>query len=222
SYLQQGRIPDARRLLEACRRQAEAEASTPANARGSADPDTTMLGSYSQMRARFLIDSQLWDDDVVRWMLPAGEFPGPQLTFDYANAIAAIKRKDDVNARAYVERVIADRQRVEAWLDQQKIEQPQYRKRALILTGQVQALLSLRQGKTAEAVKELQRIAEVERAMPFEFGPPFNDKPTDELFGEILLALNRPSEARDAFQLSIMRTPGRSLVLAGLAQGANA
>jgi tetratricopeptide (TPR) repeat protein len=219
SYLQQGRITDARRLLDDCRRQAEQMAGTPAGAAASADPDTSLVGSYSQMRARFLIDSQLWDDDVVRWTLPAGEFPGPQLTFDYTNAIAAFKRKDDANLRLYTERATSDRQKLEAWLDQRTIVQPQYRKHAQIVTEQLQALLSLRQGKTAEAVKELQRIAEAERAMPFEFGPPSIDKPTDELLGEILLALNRPSEARDAFQLSLARMPGRSLVLSGLAQG---
>ena len=221
SYLQQGRIPDARRLLEACRRQAELEASTPPSG-ATADPDTTLMGSYSQMRARFVIDSQLWNDDVIRWTLPAGDFPSAQLTFDYTNAIAAIERKDDANARVYADRVMADRQKVEAWLERNKVEEPRYGNRARILTSQLQALLLLRQGKTGEAVQELRKVAEEERAMPFEFGPPYIDKPTDELLGEVLLTLNRPAEARDAFQLSLVRTPGRSLPKAGVARAAQA
>src|SRR5262249_1715029 len=152
--------------LEACRRQAELEANTPPSG-ATADPDTTLMGSYSQMRARFVIDSQLWNDDVVRWTLPAGDLPSAQLTFDYTNPIAAIERKDDANARVYADRVISDRQKVEAWLERNKVEEPRYGKRAHILASQVQALLLLHQGKTAEAVQELQKIAAEERAMPF-------------------------------------------------------
>ena len=33
-------------------------------------------------------------------------------------------------------------------------------------------------------------------ALPFEFGPPFVDKPTHELLGEILLEAGRPQAAR--------------------------
>ena len=54
--------------------------------------------------------------------------------------------------------------------------------------------------------------------MPLEFGPPTIEKPSDELLGEMLLQLNRPSEARDAFQAALARAPGRRLVVEDLAR----
>jgi hypothetical protein len=96
-YLQQGRTPDARRVLEGCRREAEGDAARAAAKKGEADPDTTLVDSYSEMRANFLIDTQLWNDDVVHWTLPAGEHAFAQFTFDYANALAAIQRGDNAS-----------------------------------------------------------------------------------------------------------------------------
>jgi hypothetical protein len=48
-------------------------------------------------------------------------------------------------------------------------------------------------------------------------GRPSIEKPTDELLGELLLQLHRSSEARDAFQTALARTPGRKLVVEALA-----
>jgi len=52
--------------------------------------------------------------------------------------------------------------------------------------------------------------------MPFEFGPPAIVKPTAELLGEQLLKLGKPDEAHAAFERAAERTPGRTLVVAGL------
>jgi tetratricopeptide (TPR) repeat protein len=217
-YLQQGRTADARRVLEGCRQEAERDAARAAARKGEADPDTTSVDSYSEMRASFLIDTQLWNDDVVHWTLPAGEYEFAQFTFDYANALADIQRGDNAAAREAVARVESDRQRCEAWLDQRKLQEPQDRKRVLMLTGQLQALLLLKSGKGDDAVRELQRLAADEQEMPLQFGPPFIDKPTNELLGEALSQLNRPSEAQAAFQDSLARAPGRRLSTAELAR----
>jgi hypothetical protein len=79
-------------------------------------------------------------------------------------------------------------------------------------------MLAAAEGKTKEAVSELQSMAEKEHKMPVDFGPPAIEKPTDELLGELLLQLHRPSEARDAFQTALARTPGRKTVVEALAQ----
>jgi hypothetical protein len=217
-YLQQGRTPDARRVLEGCRREAEGDAARAATKKGEADRDTTLVNSYSEMRADFLIDTQLWNDDVVHWTLPAGEHAFAQFTFDYANALAAIQRGDNASARDGVARVESDRQRCEAWLDQRKLREPQDRKRLLVLTGQLQALLLLKSGKGDDAVRDLQHLAANEQEMPLEFGPPFVNKPTNELLGEMLLELNRPSEAQAALQESLAGAPGRRLSSSELAR----
>ncbi len=232
-YLQQGRVADARRVLEGCRQEAEkaaAAASDPKNPAHAAMSGMTMtgmtpammsVGSYSEMRAHFLIDTQLWNDDAVRWTLPPGDYPLAQTVFDYTNAFAALRRGDLAGAREAAFRVESGEQRFVEWMKQQKMGDsmiPMFSEIALIYNGELHAQISAAEGETQEAVTELQRIAAKEHAMPFEFGPPNIEKPTDELLGELLLQLNRPSEARDAFQAALARAPGRRLVVEDLAR----
>jgi len=224
-YMQQGRIADARRVLDGCRQSVEKATAAPAHDTGpgmqnmGAMMSAANMGvrSYAEMRANFIIDSQLWNDDVVRSTLPAGDYPFAQFTFDYTNALAAIRRGDLATAKASVARVENDRQRLVTGGKQQQRDNPQEAQRLLILTEQLQALLLAADGKSQEAVAWLKRIADIERVLPFEFGPPSIYKPTDELLGELLSELHRPAEARDAFQIALARNPGRRSVVQALA-----
>jgi tetratricopeptide (TPR) repeat protein len=223
-YMQQGRVADARRVLDGCRQEAERVASAASHDKSpgkdtikAMTPSMMAIGSYADMRVNFLIDSQLWDADVVRWTPPAGDYPLAELTFDYANALAAIRRGDLASAREAASRTESDRQRALAWSKEQKDNDPQEGDRLLILTQQLHALLTAAAGQSQDAVTELQRIAAKEHAMPLEFGPPSVYKPTDELLGEVLLQQNRPAEAREAFEAALARAPGRRLSVAGLA-----
>lgn len=223
-YMQQGRVADARRILEGCRQAVERAAGSHDNGSGSKTMEgmmslvMTAIGSYADMRANFLIDSQLWNDDVVRSSVPAGDYPLAQLTFDYTNALVAIRRGDLAGAREAVSRAESDRRRAVAKGKEEKYADPRRDQRLLILTEQLQALLTAAEGKSQAAVTELKRIAAEEDAMPFEFGPPSIYKPTNELLGELLLELRRPSEAREAFQTALARAPGRRSVVQALAR----
>lgn len=118
-------------------------------------------------------------------------------------------------------RVESGEQRFVEWMKQQKMRDsmiPMFSEIALIYNGELHPQISAAEGKTQEAVTERQRIAAQEHAMPLEFGPPNIEKPSDELLGELLLQLNRPSEARDAFQAALARAPGRRLVVEDLAR----
>ena len=174
------------------------------------------VGSYADMRASFVIDSQLWNDDIVRATLPAGDYPMAQLAFDYTNALAAIRRGDLAVAREAVARAENDRQRALVGGKEQRYADPRRDQRLSILIEQLRALLTAAEGKSEEAVSELKRIAAKEDAMSVEFGPPAVYKPTDELLGELLLELHRPSEARAAFQVALARAPGRRSVVQAL------
>jgi len=100
--MQQGRIADARRVLDGCRQSVERVTAAAAHDTGPGMQNMgTMMSSvnmsvrsYAEMRANFIIDAQLWNDDVVRSTLPAGDYPFAQFTFDYTNALAAIRRGD--------------------------------------------------------------------------------------------------------------------------------
>jgi len=73
-------------------------------------------------------------------------------------------------------------------------------------------------GRTDSAVAALSSASSIEAALPYEFGPPETAKPPQELLGEVLLAAQRPAEARAAFQLALARTPNRSRAVLGLAR----
>jgi tetratricopeptide (TPR) repeat protein len=228
-YMQQGRSADALRIVDGCRETAERAVAAAADPKSPAHnmmagmmmkgitPAMMLSESYADERANFLIDTQFANDEVVRWSLP-GNDPFAQLTFDYTNALAAIRRGDLAKARESASHAEDDRQRAVAWWKEQKTDDPHGEQRLLILTEQLHAMLRAAEGKPQEAVAELQRIIEKEHAMPLEFGPPTVYKPTDELLGELLLQLHRPTEARDAFQTALARNPGRRPVAEALAR----
>ena len=62
----------------------------------------------------------------------------------------------------------------------------------------------------------MRALSAAEDQLPYEFGPPAIDKPSHELLGETLLALDRPAEARVAFERALARTPERTAALQGL------
>lgn len=228
-YMQQGRAAEALHIVDGCRVTAERAVAAAADPKSPAHnmmagmmmkgitPAMMLSESYADERANFLIDTQFANDEVVRWSLP-GNDPFAQLTFDYTNCLAAIRRGDLAKAREAASRAGDDRQRAVAWWKEQKTDDPQGEQRLLILTEQLHAMLSAAEGKPQEAVAELQRIIEKEHAIPLEFGPPTVYKPTDELLGELLLQLHRPSEARAAFQTALARNPGRRPVAEALAR----
>jgi len=70
------------------------------------------------------------------------------------------------------------------------------------------------------ALTLLDEATAAEEALPLEFGPPIIVKPSHELYGDVLLKLGRPEQARAQYEKALARAPRRSLALAGLARAA--
>jgi len=227
-YLQQGRVADARRILEGCRAAAEklaaaaaASASKSAGHEGMSmsgmTPASMTVSSYAEMRAHFLIGTQLWNDEAARWKIPAGDYPFAESAFDYTDTIAAVRRGDLAAAREAAARTNASGQRAAAAM--RKISNDSSMDDVFVVyNGELHAMLAAAEGKSPDAVAELKSVATKEHALPLEFGPPNIEKPTNELLGELLLQLHKPAEARDAFQAALARTPGRKIDVEGLAR----
>ena len=92
--------------------------------------------------------------------------------------------------------------------------------RLKILHDEIVAMIRQREGAAGEAITMLRAAAAFEETLPFEFGPPFIDKPAYELLGELLLDSNQPKEARAAFEKALSRTPERTAALVGLMKAA--
>ncbi|HXV74729.1 MAG TPA: hypothetical protein VD788_00290, partial [Candidatus Polarisedimenticolaceae bacterium] len=86
-----------------------------------------------------------------------------------------------------------------------------------VMRTSLRALIELDRGDTDAAVALLDQATATEDAMELDFGPPVIVKPSHELYGEVLLRLDRPAEARVQFDRSLERAPRRSRSLAGLA-----
>jgi tetratricopeptide (TPR) repeat protein len=74
-------------------------------------------------------------------------------------------------------------------------------------------------GSREEGVRAVTQASRLEDALPMEFGPPTIVEPTHELLGWMLLELD-PRKALAAFQRALLRAPGRSRALMGLARAA--
>jgi len=76
-------------------------------------------------------------------------------------------------------------------------------------------------GPAAEAALAMLRsAADAEETLSLDIGPPHPVKPTAELLGEVLMTLQRPSEAQAAFERALELAPGRRLSVEGLADAA--
>jgi tetratricopeptide (TPR) repeat protein len=96
--------------------------------------------------------------------------------------------------------------------------EPQAVARSAVLEAQMAALLAQAEGDTEDATAYARQAAAHEEQMPFMFGPPFVDKPSYELLGEVLLAAGRKREAEEAYRAALARAPGRQMSVEGLAQ----
>jgi tetratricopeptide (TPR) repeat protein len=92
--------------------------------------------------------------------------------------------------------------------------------KATVLERSLAALIALDAGREDEALRRLDEATELEASLPLEFGPPDIIKPSHELYGEVLLGLDRPEEAIGMFEKALDRAPRRTAALFGLARAA--
>ena len=73
-------------------------------------------------------------------------------------------------------------------------------------------------GNTSDALRFAQLAIAAEEKLGVPSGPPDDFKPAHELYGELLLQVDRPKEALEQFQTSLLRTPNRAASLADAAR----
>jgi len=85
----------------------------------------------------------------------------------------------------------------------------------------VAALVRLAQGAGDDAVALMDEALEIVDEMRLPNGAASPVKPPYELYGEILLEMGRPADAAEKFAVSLVRMPGRSRSLLGMARAAS-
>jgi hypothetical protein len=194
--LQQGRLEEARKMLATARE------------RIAKDPLPRERSYYGAMYARYLIDTESWAE-ADEWLAPEGvEIQIPH--YDFGRAFAAAKLGRLAEARNLLARIrIGGDANPEIILAQQEVD---------ILKLEVQAVVALAEGKGGQALDLARRTVELQKSMPFRYGPPRISKPTAELLGDVLSALGEPGQAALAYQDQLTRSQLRSNSLLGLAR----
>lgn len=220
-YLQQGRFSKAEQLL-------------PMNRKDGA-------GRYNQdMAAAFVVETERWDlaakfftvepekaDDGMAGHAghnaPAATTPaaapsattvrGPrsQSLPSFIQGLAAAKTGSPEAAR-FIAELQAARKQITDKGDAYAA------KAAEIKELEVSAAAAASKQNYAEAIEMMKRATAIEEEMSPPSGPPSLIKPSHELFGEILLAANRPKEAAEQFGVALLRQPNRARSLLGLAR----
>lgn len=94
-------------------------------------------------------------------------------------------------------------------------------KSAEIKELEVSASVAATKQNYSQAIEMMKRATALEEEMSPPSGPPSLIKPSHELFGEILLAANRPTDAAEQFSIALQRQPNRARSLLGLARSAS-
>ena len=179
------------------------------------NPDTRrVLGGYLQMRGRHMVETGQWEDVTLdtpesvegsnaHWVSVVGMSAAHR--GDMETATAAIDRLEVLQKQA-----VADGKTYDA-------------KVIAVLEKEVMAVTSLFNGDKQRAVEIAREAAEMEmREMNAPSGPPVPMKPAVELYGDILMAADRPVEALVAYERSMQWIPQRTPSILGLANAANA
>jgi hypothetical protein len=85
---------------------------------------------------------------------------------------------------------------------------------------QLAALKHFMNGDLSQVTARLDQATVLEESLPPPSGPPDLIKPTHELYGEVLLFMDRPKEAQQQFERALLWHPNRARSLLGLGRAA--
>ena len=203
-YLQLGRYNEALQTLSVMQEDTQKSGGSPRT-----------RGNLLFMRAVYVVETEKWEDDAVRIAIDTSDLALRSAATDFLTRGLAAVRTGNLNA--------AQEALDEFKKRRETTKTPRRRNNELavgVMEKELEALVLLAAGKAERAVQLMEAATEEEESMSLEFGPPIPVKPSHELFGEILLELDRPQEARKHFELALARAPGRVLSLLGLSRAA--
>lgn len=220
AYLQLGQKEKARSAVALCRASVESQAVMD-HPGMSMDPDNSLIGSFANMRLRYLLDTGDWSGEVAGWTLPQSAGPGARLDFAFARTLGEIKQGHRDAARQALAELETLTQQVINIQSRNADPDPSYRVRPQIFLLQARALLAEQEGDLAAAERLIVEAVALEDKLPIAFGPPTIDKPGHELLGEFLLRRGRKTEAHAEFEKAAARAPGRRLADEGFIASAS-
>jgi hypothetical protein len=179
---------------------------------GAASPGAAYF-AHAAIPARYCLERQAWSDAARLEPLPT-PFPYTDAITYFARGLGAAHLKDRAAALSAIDSLgqMSNKltQMKEAyWANQVEIERQE-----------VSAWLAFAEGDSQGALTEMHAAAEKEDKTEKSVVTPGPLAPARELLAEILLALNRPSEALKEFEATLAKEPNRFRSLYGAAEAA--
>jgi len=174
-------------------------------------PDRVVYG-YFDMLARLIVESGHWEDvATIPLVVRSRDFVAVKLQWE---AKAAAARRDAEAAAAAAAKLVS--------LSQEPGQHPFAKMILTLQAKEAQAFAATALGNPAEAMAKMKEAVAIEDSIDDLSQPPYPVIPAHELFGTLLIELNRPADAREQFLQALKRTPGRPKAIYGLAQVAQA
>lgn len=202
-YLQRGEAEEAAGMQQACVGEA-LDPARPMAARRAA------LFSSGNMRAWYLADVQVEPDEVLVTRRPESLADAPpiaRMIWLWGDGVAAARAGAVARARG----ALKEMHEFVEW-DESSWVAPYVPIWKLTL----EAVVLRAEGDLETAVARAREAADMEAALPVDFGPPIAFKPARELEADLLFELGRTTEANAAYRSSLARTPNRVSALLGL------
>ncbi len=214
SYLQQGRIREARELLNKVELQLKS------------NPDNSWY--LPAMRSVYVIESETpFSELAASPAVPYGDSFAYAVADILAAGLSAIHEKkidDAIKYHSDIQKAVSSTNNSESKSAECKAHaanmSPAENLAVQVMEKELQAAILNAQGKKEDALRLLKEATAVEDSMTFEFGPPLPVKPSHEMFAEFLLEAGKYKEAQDEFNKALARAPRRSQSLTGLAKAA--
>ena len=162
------------------------------------DGQARAMSSQPLLNARYVVETEEWKTLPVRDDSSAHEL--------LATGISAVKT-DDLTTAEQAEAKLKTMAEGDSPANQ-------------IMYREVAALVRLARGQGDAAIALMDEAVEIVEGMRLPNGAANPVKPPYELYGEILLELDRPAEAVTRFETSLQRMQGRARSLLGLARAA--
>jgi len=166
--------------------------------------DARAVSTVPLLRARYVVESEQWETVPV-----TNESSAHELLATGLSAVKLGRLQEAADAEAALrERVGSAPVRDAAW---DRTSGP-----TLVMLREVAGMLALARGDVDTALAELDAGIAVTSELPLPIGSANPVKPINELYGEVLLELDRPDDAIGYFETQLLRTPNRPKSVAGL------
>lgn len=218
--VQQGRMDDARGIIENCAARLRSANIASATRDQQQNYDNSLLG-LAQMRSRYLIDGKDARDPIPDMAPLAARHKEAAMVWAVTDAWTSLRAAPAVagTAEAAIARAREAISAAQAFKPNDIEVAPEHARYRIpgIEMAMLDGQLALRKGDRNAALALFRQAAQQELALEMDFGPPVLVQPANELLGAALLELKQPAAARKAFDAANSLAPGRSAVREGIA-----